>query len=145
MFGLFGKKTTSPAEYKRQAVFAFAGARAAAAQVSEHLGALAELFAAELRDYMQAQVCRVCLLVAACMLLVGAYLIACALLCCVLQLWLGWIGSLSLVLGLHLLGFILLVWLAGKQGHKPFAPATIQELKNDKQCLALMINPDGKR
>lgn len=144
MFGLFKEKAAPPAEYKRQAISAFEGVRAAAAQVSEHVGALAELFVAELQEYMQAQVRRVCLLAAACFLLVGAYLVACALLSVVLQLWLGWVGSLCVVLGLHVIGALLLFVLAGKYGRKPFAPATIQELKNDKQCLALMIKPGSK-
>ncbi len=144
MFGLFREKSASPAEYKRQALSAFEGVRTAAAQVSEHVGALAELFVAELHEYMQAQVRRVCLLAAACVLLAGAYLLGCALLCVVLQLWLGWIGSLGVVLGLHLLGALLLVRLAVKCGRKPFAPATIQELKNDKQCLTLMMKPSAK-
>lgn len=145
MFGLFNNKPAPPAEYKQQAMSAFEGVRAAAAQVSEHLGALSELFAAELQEYMQAQVRRICLLAAACVLLAGAYLVACALLSVVLQLWLGWIGALSLVLGLHLLGAFLLIRLAGKYGRMPFAPATIQELKNDKQCLALMIKPNANK
>lgn len=144
MFGLFTKKEAPPAEYKRQAAAAFEGVRTVAAQVSEHLGALAELFAAELQDYMQAQLRRICLFAAACVLLAGAYMLASALLCAVLQLWLGWIGALSAVLGLHLSGAVLLVWLAGKYGRKPFAPATIQELKNDKQCLALMMKAADK-
>lgn len=144
MFGLFKNRTAAPADYKQQAVSAFEGVRAAAAQVSEHLGALSELFAAELQEYMRAQARRICLLAAACVLLAGAYLVACALLSVVLQLWLGWIGALGVVLGLHLLGAVLLIRLAGKYGRMPFAPATIQELKNDKQCLALMIKPDSK-
>lgn len=145
MFGLFNNKSAIPAEYKRQALSALAGVRAVAAQVSEHLGALSELFAAELQQYMQAQVRRMCLLAAACVLLAGAYLLACALLSVVLQLWLGWIGALSTVLGLHLLGALVLILLAGKYGRMPFAPATIQELKNDKQCLALIIKPDANK
>lgn len=144
MFGLFKEKAAAPAEYKRQAMSAFEGVRTAAAQVSEHVGALAELFAAELQEYMQAQVRRVVLLAAACFLLVGTYMVACALLSYALHLLVGWGGSLSIVLGLHVIGAWVLVILAGKYGRKPFAPATIQELKNDKQCLALMIKPDSK-
>lgn len=144
MFGLFKEKAAAPAEYKRQAMSAFEGVRTAAAQVSEHVGALAELFVAELQEYMQAQVRRIVLLAAACLLLVGAYMVACALLSYALHLLVGWGGSLSIVLGLHVIGAWVLVILAGRYGRKPFAPATIQELKNDKQCLALMIKPDSK-
>lgn len=144
MFGLFKEKAAAPAEYKRQAMSAFEGVRTAAAQVSEHVGALAELFVAELQEYMQAQVRRIVLLAAACFLLVGAYMVACALISYALHLLVGWGGSLSIVLGLHVIGAWVLVILAGRYGRKPFAPATIQELKNDKQCLALMIKPDSK-
>lgn len=145
MFGLFKKTTAPPAEYKQQAVAAFSGVRAAAAQVSEHLGALTELFAIELQQYMQAQVRRICLLAAACVLLAGAYLTACALASVLLHYWLGWPGALAVVLGLHLLIAWLLVVLAGRNGRQPFAPATVQELKNDWQCLELMIKSNSKR
>ncbi len=147
MFSLFKKapEVAPPAEYKRQAVEAFGGVKAAAAQVSEHLGALAELFAVELQEYMQAQTKRICLLAAACVLLGGAYLVACALLSVLLQYWLGWPGALAAVLGLHVLGAWVLVALARKYGSAKFAPATVQELKNDWQCLELMIKSNSKR
>lgn len=144
MFGLFKKTSPEPSECKRQAVAALAGVRAVAAQVSDHLGALAELFAVELQEYAGLQVRRACLLAAGCVLLAGAYLVGCALLCVVLEIWLGWIGALAAVLCLLLGSGVLLLKLARKYGRVPFAPATIQELKNDKQCLKLMIKPDSK-
>lgn len=144
MFGLFKKTAAPPAEYKQQAASAFNGVRVAAAQVSEHLGALTELFVLELQEYMQAQVKRMCLLAAACVLMGGAYLAAGALLTVLLQYWLGWPGALAVVLVLHLLTAWLLVALAGKYGRKPFVPSTVQELKNDWQCLELMIKTNSK-
>lgn len=144
MFSLFKKQQETPAEYKRQAGEAFAGVREAAAQVSEHLGALADLFAAELQVYMKQQVRRMCYLAAACVLLAGAYLVACALLSVALHYWLGWLGALGTVLGVHVMGAVILVMAASRCRTQGIAPQTMNELKNDWQCLELMFKTKAK-
>lgn len=110
----------------------------------EHTRALGELFSEEVKEYTQHQVKRVAMLVVACVLLLGAYFVFCAVLAVVFNIWLGLVWALVLVCLLNLLVAVLLLIRARAMSGKKLAPATIEELKNDWQCLKLLFKGNNE-
>lgn len=118
--------------------------REAGQQATEHLDALATLFSLELQEYAQRQTRRAALLACAVVPAVAAYLLLCALAVFLLQpLW-GWVGALAALCLLNIVLAALALWAA--QCCKPgeAAPLTRRELKNDWQCLKLLISSSKK-
>ncbi len=129
---------------QKQGGSVLANAREALLHTSEHLEAVLELFRLELREYGEKQVRRVVALVVGVFLLLCAYAIFCAFACVLLSSWLGWIWAVAVVCLVNaLLGAVaIVVGLKCKPG--PIAPATLQELKDDVQCIKLMLKGNTK-
>ncbi|MBQ1960419.1 MAG: phage holin family protein [Akkermansia sp.] len=119
-------------------------ARESLLQASEHIEAVLELFRLELREYGEKQVRRVVALVVGVFLLLCAYAVFCAFACVLLSTWLGWTWAVAVVCLVNaLLGVVaIVVGLKNKPG--AIAPATMQELKDDVQCLKLMLKGNTK-
>ena len=113
-------------------------ARGVAQRTVEHTGALGALFSAEVKEYAAHQVQRLVMAVLACVLLLGAYVAFCAVLTVLFSTWLGWLWALSVVCLLNLVVAVLLMMIVKSMGGKRLAPATVEELKNDWQCLKLL-------
>ncbi len=113
-------------------------------QVSDHLEAVLELFRLELREYGEKQVRRVVALAAGVFFLLCAYAVFCAFACVLLSIWLGWIWAVAIVCLINALlgGVAIVVGLKCKPGS--VAPATMQELKDDVQCIKLMLKGNKK-
>ena len=143
MFSLF-KIKEQKAALREEAVAVVQQARGVAQRTLEHTSALGTLLSEEIKEYAAHQVKRIAMVVVACVLLLGAYFVSCAFLVVVLNLWVGIVWALGIV---ALLNLLVAVWLllrframAGKQ----IAPATIQEIKNDWQCLKLLCKENSK-
>ena len=113
-------------------------ARGVAQRTVEHTGALGLLLSAEVKEYAAHQVQRLVMAVLACVLLLGAYVAFCAVLTVLFSTWLGWLWALSVVCLLNLVVAVLLMMIVKSMGGKRLAPATVEELKNDWQCLKLL-------
>ena len=144
MFSLF-KIKEQKAALCAEAVAAVQQAQNVAQRTLEHTSALGELFSAEVKEYAQHQAKRVAMLIIACVLLLGAYFVFCAVLAVVLSMWLGLAWSLGLVCLLNLALALLLLRRAKAMGGKQLAPATVEELKNDWQCLKLLCKGSNGR
>lgn len=144
MFSLFKIKEQKDA-LRTEAVAAAQQVRAVAQRTLEHTSALGELFSAEVKEYAQHQVKRVAMVIIACVLLLGAYFVFCAVLAVVLGLWLGLAWSLGVVCLLNFALALLLLLRARAMGGKQLAPATVEELKNDWQCLKLLCKGNNER
>lgn len=127
-----------------EAVAVLQQARSVAQRTVEHTSALGALLSAEVKEYAAHQVQRLIMVVLACVLLLGAYFVSCALLAVVLNMWLGLVWALGIVCLLNLLVAIMLLRGVRRMGGKQLAPATVQELKNDWQCLKLLCQEKSK-
>ncbi|MBR5330796.1 MAG: phage holin family protein [Akkermansia sp.] len=144
MFSLFKIKEQKDA-LRTEAVAAAQQVRAVAQRTLEHTSALGELFSAEVKEYAQHQVKRVAMVIIACVLLLGAYFVFCAVLAVVLGMWLGLAWSLGVVCLLNFALALLLLLRVRAMGGKQLAPATVEELKNDWQCLKLLCKGNNER
>ena len=144
MFSLF-KIKEQKAILRAESAAAVEQVRNVAQRTLEHTGALGELFSFEVKEYAQHQVKRVVMLVIACILMLGAYFVSCALLAVVLHFWLGLAWSLAVVCLLNVVVALLLLRCVKTMSGKRLAPATVEELKNDWQCLKLLIKGSNER
>jgi uncharacterized membrane protein YqjE len=144
MFSLFRDKNQKSV-LREEAAAAVLQARNVAQRTVEHGSALAALFSAELKEYTVHQVRRLVMLVVACVLLLGAYGVLCALLAVALGLYIGIVCSLAVVVVLNILVAGALLYGAVKMGGKKLAPATVEELRNDWQCLKLLFKESSKQ
>ncbi len=78
------------------------------------------------------------MVVAACVMLFGAYLLLCALLVAVLLAWMPLVWALGCVFLLNLVVAVCLLLVVKYTAGRNLAPATVEELKNDWQCLKLL-------
>lgn len=129
---------------RKQGGSVIAGVRETLLQTSDHLEAVLELFRMELREYGEKQARRVVALVAGVFFLLCAYVVFCAFACVLLSTWLDWIWAVAAVCLINALlgGVAIVVGLKCKPG--PIAPATMQELKDDVQCIKLMLKGNKK-
>lgn len=127
------------------AVSPLAKMREAGQMATEHLDALATLFSLELQEYAQRQTRRAALLACAVVPAAAAYLLLCAAAAYLLQQYWGWGVALAALCLLNLVAAALALYAA--QCCKPgeAAPLTRRELKNDWQCLKLLISSNKKR
>lgn len=123
---------------------AAAGTRTAFARTMDHAQALTELFQVELAEYLDFQRRRGAYMVMAVVLLLVSYLLACALVVVLLAPHTGWAGALLMVLSANVMGAVILLLRAMALGREPLAPATREELKNDWQCLKLLLKGNAK-
>ncbi len=143
MFSWFGKRNIIPT-LREQGGDAVSGLRRTALDAVAHAESLLELFRHELREFGQRQARRLVLIVAGLGLLMVSYLLFCAALCVLFSLWMHWLAAVAIVFFLNLLagGIALLVGLRMRVGAP--APATLQELKTDYQCLKIAIGGNRK-
>lgn len=118
--------------------------REAGRHVSEHVDALAELFALELQEYSRRQTRRAVLLAAAVVPFVATWLLLCALLVWGLQSAWGWGWALAAAALFNMLLVAAALAAAACCRVGEVAPLTRQELNNDWQCLKLLINAGKK-
>lgn len=144
MFSLF-KIKEQKAALCAEAAAAVQQARNVAQRTWEHTSALGELFSAEVKEYAQHQAKRVAMVIIACILLLGAYFFFCAVLAVVLSIWLGVAWALGVVCLLNASMALLLLQRARAMNGKQLAPATVEELKNDWQCLKLLCKENNER
>ncbi len=135
-----GKLTT----LQKQGGSVLSDVREALLQTSDHLEAVLELFRLELREYGEKQARRIAALVAGVFLLLCAYFVFCALLCVLLSSWLGWVWAVAVVCLANALPGVAAVVMGLKCKPGAIAPATLQELKDDVQCIRLMLKGNTK-
>ena len=143
MFSLFKDKNKGSA-LKDEAVAVVQQARSVAQRAVEHTSALGALFSEEIKEYTAHQVQRLVMVILACILLLGAYFLFCAVLVALLNLWLGLVWALVIVCALNVVVAAALLLCVRRMGGKQLAPATVQELKNDWQCLKLLCKENSK-
>ncbi len=143
MFSLFkGKERTSVLRDESAAVVR--QTCTVAQRAVEHAGALGELLSAEIREYVAHQLQRLIMAVVAVVLLLGAYGVLCALVAVLLSYCIGMPGALAVVVAINLLVAVLLLRKVRGMAGKQLAPATVEELKNDWQCLKLLCKENSK-
>ncbi len=143
MFSLFkGKEQKSL--LREEAVAAIQQAKGVAQRAVEHTGALGTLLSEEIKEYTAHQLQRIIMAVLACVLLLGAYFVFCALLAVVLSAYLGLTWALLIVFMLNVFTALALLVRVKKMAGKQLAPATVHELKNDWQCLKLLCKENSK-
>lgn len=143
MFSLFkGKKQKSL--LREEAVAAMQQAKGVAQRAVEHTGALGALLSEEIKEYGAHQLQRIIMAVLACVLLLGSYFVFCALLAVVLSAYFGLTWALVIVFALNAFTALALLVRVKKMAGKQLAPATVQELKNDWQCLKLLCKENSK-
>ena len=113
-------------------------------QASHHMEALLELFQLELREYGEKQARRIAALVVGVFLLLCAYAVFCALVCVLFSAWLGLAWAVAIVCLINVLLGGVALWYGVKSKPGPIAPATLQELKDDVQCIRLMLKENKK-
>ncbi len=143
MFSLF-KSKEQKGNLRDEAVAALRQVRGAAQRTAEHVSAVGALLSEEIKEYAAHQAQRLVMVIVACVLLLGAYLLLCSLLVAVLSIWLGLVGALGIIFLLNLVVALWLLVRAKKMAGKQLAPATVEEIKNDWQCLKLLCKENSK-
>lgn len=143
MFSLF-KSKEQRSVLREEAVAVVQQARGVAQRAVEHTGALGALLSAEIKEYAAHQVKRLAMLVVACVLLLGAYGVLCALLAVLAAELIGMAWALAAVVALNVLIALVLLLCVKNMAGKQLAPATAEELKNDWQCLKLLCKESSK-
>lgn len=120
--------------------------RQAASQAVSHVGSLWALFRIELAEYASQQTRRVALFVAAGVLLVVSYALLCAFVCVALNLWLeSWLWAVGIVLLVNALAGVIILLSALRAKPAPLAEVTRQELKNDLECLKILLSEENTK
>lgn len=135
---------TPAAAPQPQAVSPVANLREAGRHAAEHADALAELLSVELREYAARQTLRMALIAAAALPACAAWLLLCALGVLLLESVMAVTWAVAIVAVLNLVLAAALAVAARKSGVGEPAPLTCRELKNDWQCLKLLINGNKK-
>lgn len=113
-------------------------------QAAEHVDALAQLFSVELQEYKEQQFRRMFWLAAAVVPAAAAYLLLCALGVYLLQQQWGWAWALGALCLFNGAAAVVGVVMGSRYGRAPFAPLTLREIKNDWQCIKLLISSNRK-
>ncbi len=115
--------------------------RKAARYTASHARSLLALLKVELAEYVAQQSRRAVLFAAAGVMLLFAYALLCVWLCVVLNMWLAsWAVSVAVVLLLNAVPGLILAMMALRAKPAPLAEATRQELKNDLECLRILLS-----
>lgn len=115
--------------------------RKAARYTASHARSLLALLKVELAEYVAQQSRRAVLFAAAGVMLLFAYALLCVWLCVVLNMWLAsWAVSVAIVLLLNAVPGLILAMMALRAKPAPLAEATRQELKNDLECLRILLS-----
>lgn len=131
--------------FKRRGEAARDDARDLFFQVKEHAAALAQLLALELQGYLRVQGMRALLCLVAALMLLVAYVALWVFVAVLLATCVGWLWAAGIccVANVLLAGLLLLV--AGRMKPGALAPDTVKEIKNDLQCLSLLIQNSPKK
>lgn len=143
MFQLF-KSRDGASVLRSEAAAAVQQARSVAQRAVEHTSALGALFSEEVKEYTAHQLQRLVMLIVACVLLLGAYLLLCAALAATLCIWVHPALALAAVFFINLVVALVLLRAVRRMGCKKLAPATAQELKNDWECLKLLCKESSR-
>ena len=140
------KKPQRLAALQQQGGELLGGVKDAATHAFSHIGALLQLLVVELQQYGAHQLRRIAAIVVGAFLLVVGYLLLCAFACVAAHAWLGsWLLATGLVCLLHLIvGFVVLL-VGIKSSAGSVAPATREELKNDWQCIRLLLSKENSK
>ncbi|MBR5876185.1 MAG: phage holin family protein [Akkermansia sp.] len=115
--------------------------RKAARYTASHARSLLALLKVELAEYVAQQSRRAVLFAAAGVMLLFAYALLCVWLCVVLNTWLAsWAVSVAIVLLLNAVPGLILAMMALRAKPAPLAEATRRELKNDLECLRILLS-----
>lgn len=115
--------------------------RKAARYTASHARSLLALLKVELAEYVAQQSRRAVLFAAAGVMLLFAYALLCVWLCVVLNTWLAsWAASVAIVLLLNAVPGLILAMMALRAKPAPLAEATRRELKNDLECLRILLS-----
>lgn len=109
----------------------------AAVHAARHIGALAELFVLELQEYAHSQQRRMRALLVGGVLLLCAYLTLCAIVVALLHPVVGLLWALGIVAAFNAVAAGLAMAVAAARRPAGFAPATLQEIRADIQCIKL--------
>lgn len=119
--------------------------RNAAAYVKSHAGSLLALFRLDLAEYMAQQRRRVVMFAAAGIAFLVGYLLLCVLAVLALQLaFASWLWAVGAVFAFNVLVGILMLVKALRAKPAPLAAATRAELKNDLECLKILLSKENK-
>lgn len=143
MFSLFKEKNKRTLLCE-EALASIQQAKQVARRAVEHTGALGTLLSEEVKEYAAHQLQRFVMVLVACVLLLGSYFVLCALVTVVLSTFIGLTWSLVAVFLINVLLSLVLLVRVKKMAGKQLAPATVQELKNDWQCLKLLCKENSK-
>lgn len=131
-----------PPTLREQSGEVVADLRQAAAHGAHHIGALAELLQLELGEYMRGQTRRMVALMVGGVLLACAYLLLCLLAVEALRAYTSVPDvryALLIVVGGNVLLGLVALWIGRLCKPAAVAPATLQEIKNDVQCIQLYL------
>lgn len=129
---------------QQQTVSPAADLREAGRRAAEHMDAMAELLSVELREYAARQTLRMALMAAAALPACAAWLMLCALAAILLESVMPGTWAVAVVAVLNIVLAAALAVAARKCGVGEPAPLTCRELKNDWQCLKLLLNGNKK-
>ncbi len=122
------------------------GVKGVANRAFAHIGALLQLLQVELQQYVGHQVRRLVLMVTGALLLLIGYLVFCAFACVGMHALLGsWLYATGVVSLAHLLVGLVVLLIGVKSSAGAVAPATRQELKNDWQCIKLLVSKENNK
>ncbi len=122
------------------------GVKGAATHAFAHVVALLQLLRVELQQYVGKQVRRVVLIAVGALMLFFGYLVFCAFACVgVHELSDSWLLATGVVSLAHLVVGFIVVLVGAKSSPGAVAPATGQELKNDWQCVKLLISKESTK
>lgn len=140
-FNWFGI-TDALALFRKRSEAARIDARDVCAQIQNHLTALAELFALELQQYLKIQTIRTLLCLAAAFMFCVAYLALWAFAAALLAPLIGWVWAAGICCAANLLIAVALLLIASSIKPGAVVPDTVKEVKNDLQCLHLLLQQE---
>ncbi len=119
--------------------------RNAAAHVKSHAGSLLSLFCLDLAEYIAQQRRRVVMFIAAGIAFLVGYLLLCVWAVLALQpVFASWLWAVAVVFAFNVLVGILMLVKACRAKPAPLAAATKAELKNDLECLKILLSKENK-
>lgn len=119
--------------------------RKAARNVKSHAGSLLSLFRLDLSEYVAQQLRRVVMFVAAGIAFFVGYLLLCVLAVLLLQhVVASWLWAVAAVFAFNVLVGIWMLVKALRAKPAPLAAATRAELKNDLECLKILLSKENK-
>ena len=111
---------------------------------SAHVATLAALFKVEAAIWGGRALRKTCLLLVGAFLVVVAYAFTVVVGCLLLAESIGWLWTLTAVAAFHAVAGLAVICGAVKMKTGEIAPGTVQEIKNDIQCLRILLKDSDK-